>query len=170
MGRSLEIGFLETICKVKQSFVGLITPRFRIFFFFGWWKIYYWAISGRHSYIQTSGEFSKLWNTLRSHNNQWNPLKRGYSIPRHKRLIWAFNFKHPMLEVLRCRNYGKLHREDIRVYKYINDHTKTIAVNIGLPLFIFSRNIAESNSEELNCKMWERMKTPVFANKWPKSV
>lgn len=35
------------------------------------------------------------------------------------------------------------------MYKYINDHTKTIAVNIDLPFFIFTRNIAESNSEEL---------------------
>lgn len=71
-----------------------------------------------------------------------------------------------MLEILKCRNYGQVHREDIHVYKYINGCTKTIVVNLGLPLFIFSRNIAESNSEELNCKIWERMRTPVFANKW----
>lgn len=75
-----------------------------------------------------------------------------------------------MLEILKCRNYGKIHRENIIVYKYLNDHAKTIAVNIGLQLFIFSRNIAESNSEELNCKIWKRMRTQVFANKWIKSA
>lgn len=43
-----------------------------------------------------------------------------------------------MLEALKCRNFGKVHKE-------VNDH-KNHCSQIGLQLF--SRNIAESNSEE----------------------
>lgn len=33
-----------------------------------------------------------------------------------------------MLEALKCGNFGKVHKEDLYAYKYMNDHTKTIAV------------------------------------------